>query len=230
MSGAESDVSLINVLWSLVIELRISIIFPAVYFLVRGRSRIAAVLAVAAFFLFRALEIRAGNFPPFFNRSAIDALNNIGYYLPFFVAGIIARENGEWIKRLARRLHWSLVLVLLLAALRLEESGVDFEIGVGAFLIITLCVSVPFISNALSVAPIEWLGKVSYSLYLIHLTLLATVLHLFYGKVGSVWLCLLVVAGSLGLADGFYRLVEAPSILLGRKLTSKKKQAIAVAA
>jgi len=230
MTGTKADGSLINVLWSLVIELRISIIFPALYFLSKGRTKTAAVVAVAMEFLFRYLAIHSNNYVPFFNRNITEALENIGYYTPFFIAGIVARENIDAIRRFVARFHKIFVFAALLLAFRLEESGEDIQTGIGAFLIIILCVSAPYISNALSVKPIEWLGKISYSLYLVHLTLLATVFHLFYGKVNNIILSIGVVVGSLILAQIFHVLVEDPSIHLGRWLTAKKKLPAAVAA
>ncbi len=130
-----------------------------------------------------------------------------------------------WIARIPK---W-VVFLLLLGALRLEESGVDIQIGLGAFLVIVICVGAPYISNALSVGPIEWLGRVSYSLYLTHLVLLATLFHLFYGKVNQYILALVVIFGSLLLAQIFYMFVEEPSIRLGRWLTRKKVAAPMVA-
>jgi peptidoglycan/LPS O-acetylase OafA/YrhL len=118
-----------------------------------------------------------------------------------------------------------LVFIALVIGLRLEESGVDIQIGIGAFLIIVLCVSAPYLSRGLSIAPIEWLGRVSYSLYLVHLTLLATLFHLFYGRVNSYVLSVITIVGSLLLAQIFFKLVEEPSIKLGRWLTKKKSAA-----
>ena len=230
MTGTEQDTSLMNVLWSLVVELRISLIFPVLYFLARKRTGLAAVAAVGMYIVFRLLEIRSDNYVPFFNRDWIVALINLGYYIPFFIAGIIARENLDLLRKWMGKLHWSVALIGLLIALRLEESGIDYQIGIGAFLTIVFCVSSPLLSRALSVRPIEWLGKVSYSLYLVHLTLLTTVFHLFYGKVNSYLLSAIVVAGSLLLAQGFYHLFEAPSITLGKRLTAKKPLASAAAA
>jgi peptidoglycan/LPS O-acetylase OafA/YrhL len=67
-------------------------------------------------------------------------------------------------------------------------------------------------------------------LYLVHLVLLATVFHLFYGKVNSYILAGVVVVGSLILAQIFYWLIEEPSIRLGRWLTAKKKVVVPVIA
>ena len=232
MTGIQVDTSLVNVIWSLVIELRISLVFPFLYFIFRRRLTLSLITAVAMEILFRYLVKMSGNFVPFFNKNITEALENIGYYVPFFILGIIARDNIEKIKGfVARQRKWVVVvssIVLLLGALKLEESGEDMQIGIGAFIIIVVCVSVPFISDALSVRPIEWLGRVSYSLYLIHLTVLATFFHLFYGKINNLQISALVVFGSLVFAHIVYRLVEAPSIELGKWLTRKKTVAVPV--
>ena len=230
MTGAQEDSSLNNVLWSLVVELRISLIFPLLYFVVKGRTKWAVFTAFCMQFLFRYFVIQSDNYVPFFNKNVIQALENIGYYVPFFVAGIVARENMDAIRRIIAQVPKWVVLLVLIAALRLEESGVDIQIGIGAFLVIVICVGAPFISNALSIAPIEWLGRISYSLYLVHLVLLATLFHLFYGKVNSYILAAGVVFGSLALAQVFYWLIEKPSIHLGRWLTAKRVVAPVVAA
>jgi peptidoglycan/LPS O-acetylase OafA/YrhL len=229
MTGTQPDTSLVNVLWSLVIELRISLIFPVLYFLFRKNTWVSAASAVILYAGFRELEIRNGNYVPFFNQNWAEALENMGYYIPFFIAGIIAKENIDWLRKFVQRFHWIWAVIALLIGLRLVESGVDFEVGIGAFLIIVLCVCSPVISRGLEVKPIEWLGRISYSLYLVHLTLLASLFHLFYGKVNSYLLCAIEVVGSLVLAQVFYMAVEAPSIALGRRLTKKKVAAVAVA-
>jgi len=230
MTGSQTDVSLMNVLWSLVIELRISLIFPILYFLFKGRTKTAAVSAIALQFLCRYLEIRLDNFEPYFDRSWIEALVNIGYYIPFFIAGIIAWDNMAAIKRFVSRFHPPWSILGLLIALKLTQSGVDMLIGLAAFLIIILCVSSPMISRGLSVRPIEWLGRISYSLYLVHLTVLSVVFHLFYGKANKFVLSAVVVIGSLVLAQLFFMFVEEPSIQLGRKFTARKKIVPAVVA
>ena len=226
MTGAQADTSLVNVLWSLVIELRISLIFPILYLAAKGRTKSAFVASIALQFLFRYLTQQSGNFVPFFNDSWTEALENIGYYMPFFIVGIVARENFGVIKGFVTRMPKFVVFLALLGALWLGESGEDMKIGLGAFLILCICVSAPYISNALSVRPIKWLGQISYSLYLVHLTVLATAFHLFYGKINDLELCTLVVLGSLVVAQLMYWLVEKPSMELGRWLTRDKPKTV----
>jgi exopolysaccharide production protein ExoZ len=76
--------------------------------------------------------------------------------------------------------------------------------------------------------PLAWLGDISYSLYLTH----GFVIHLFLSRVEfRAWavtspaILALVWAAALLLAWLFYRLVEVPSIRLGRHFSSKRSAA-----
>lgn len=230
MTGDQADTSLSNVLWSLVVELRVSLIFPVLYLLVKGRTWAAAAIAVGMQLLFRWFVIRSGNVPPLFNSSILESFENVGYYLPFFIAGILVWDNLAAIRRLVARFHRVWIFVALLIGLRMLESGIDFEEGVGSLIVLLLCVSAPYLSRALSHRWIEWLGKISYSLYLVHLTVLSVVFHLLYGKVNSILLGLGTVVGSLLLAHLFYVAIEAPSMQLGRRWATRKQIAPALAA
>jgi peptidoglycan/LPS O-acetylase OafA/YrhL len=74
----------------------------------------------------------------------------------------------------------------------------------------------PVLQNGLSVKPLLWLGRVSYSLYLVHIPVLFA---LFHGVGNRVSFALLAVAGlliTLTVAQTFHWLVEKPSLQLGR--------------
>ena len=65
-------------------------------------------------------------------------------------------------------------------------------------------------------APLLWLGRVSYSLYLVHVPLLVASVVLLHGAV-PLWASLLLGAAvSLPAAEAMHRLVEAPSRDLAR--------------
>lgn len=66
-----------------------------------------------------------------------------------------------------------------------------------------------------------WYGQISYSLYLLHLIVIAVI------DTGAFWLDVpLWIAGSTGVAWLSYRLVERPCIGLGHRLTAGRKGAI----
>jgi peptidoglycan/LPS O-acetylase OafA/YrhL len=78
----------------------------------------------------------------------------------------------------------------------LNESSIAFLLsGIGAIFIVALTLSSNPISNrVLASGWAVWFGKISYSLYLLHIPVLLTVVHLFYGNVP---VPLLFVIGSL---------------------------------
>ena len=89
-----------------------------------------------------------------------------------------------------------------------------------AILLVGLCFADPVAVRILSHGPFVWLGRISYSLYLVHLPILIGMLHVSYGKIPlaatlAIALVLIVVVSDLS-----YRLVERPSLLLGRRLAS----------
>jgi peptidoglycan/LPS O-acetylase OafA/YrhL len=91
-----------------------------------------------------------------------------------------------------------------------------------------------WVQRLLDVAPLRWLGKISYSLYLIHFVVLFTVLYAFRSEVTLPRLIIAVPLLSIGAAALLYRFVEVPSIAWGhrasdargRRLTSRISEAV----
>jgi peptidoglycan/LPS O-acetylase OafA/YrhL len=69
-----------------------------------------------------------------------------------------------------------------------------------------------------------FVGRISYSLYLLHATVLYITLHLFYGTLPKPLLFLLYLAASIIAAALSYSLVEVPAMELGRRLTSSRQR------
>jgi peptidoglycan/LPS O-acetylase OafA/YrhL len=67
-------------------------------------------------------------------------------------------------------------------------------------------------------------GRISYSLYLLHATVLYISLHLFYGALSKPLLFLLYLAASTITAALSYSFIEVPAIELGRRLTSSRRR------
>jgi len=90
--------------------------------------------------------------------------------------------------------------------------------GLGAAGVV-LCVLGGSGAGALTSPPVHWLGRVSFSLYLVHVPVLTTLTFAFGD--GLWWLAGLVgVPLSLGVAWAFHRVVETPSHRLARRLGS----------
>jgi len=113
-----------------------------------------------------------------------------------------------------------------------SDASKFFTIGpssVGASMMIGAVLSSQDFLNWLRLRPLRFLGRVSYSFYLIHwpvfyLTAIAVISTdiLPHGATGNWIVCLTSIALALVLSALIYRLVELPLIELGRRLTSFK--------
>jgi len=70
------------------------------------------------------------------------------------------------------------------------------------------------LQKILTVAPVAFLGRISYSLYLIHFPLVLGILRVSEGRISDGYLILISVLVSGGAATVIYRLFEVPSIRL----------------
>lgn len=219
MTGLRPDMTLDLVMWSLVHELRISLVFPLLLLLTRRYPRNATGLSlVAALVCTRAL---AGHEAETLAASLVDTMR----FVPMFVAGIIIASNVASLRRNLARLSgpvrtglWIGAFLLLMFPGQSVSDYYDFVWGAGAVLLLVLTIGSGVAERVLSVAPLRWLGRVSYSLYLVHVPLLVATVYLTHRWM-PLWLVpVCVIPMSLAAAEVAYRTVEAPSIRLGRRL------------
>ena len=236
--------------WSLVYEMRISLIFPFVAVaILRMRARWAFLGAVI---LSLATQPLATLFAPAFAANP-DPTVTPGlfifmtlHFLAFFMLGAMLAKNleqatswyarlpragrvalwissvflfdGQFVRHLPRFLHF-------MGGLFFPGQGQDWLTAAGGLLIILFGLQSAPIKRLLHHAVVHHVGRTSYSLYLVHGTVLFTMVHL-WPTLSSIWLALLiyVVAVSL-LTEGFYHLVEKPSMELGQRLAPRKRLA-----
>lgn len=211
-------VSHINgVLWSLQWELWFSLLLPAyVAFAWAGRGRgllvpkLVAVVAVAAF-----AQLVVRDTSP----SSASAV----FFLSMFAAGGVIAAELETLSRVAARMSartvWPACLVLvgvlmcapwLVRAVHLPASVVDASpvaSFVGAIGLVVAAVFHPGLRGLLETPVVQWLGKVSFSLYLSH----AIVLEVMSTFLPSAVVLVVGVPVSLVVAVVFFRLVEGPT-------------------
>lgn len=201
-----------NVLWSLRWELFFSLLLPLfVWFALRCRraSIPLAVLAMLATVAGRLLEI--------------DAL----VYFPVFLLGTIIAINVDAIRAFAERRdsHWLwpgvavLSIALLLAswfARPLVAGGIEIAdllwglAGIGAFGVVVVTIAWRRARTVLERPSAQWLGRISFSLYLVHAPILGTLGYLF--GMERWWLtCVIGLPLSIVVGAVFHRWVERPS-------------------
>jgi peptidoglycan/LPS O-acetylase OafA/YrhL len=212
------------VVWSLVHELRISIIYPLLLIAFAPRSTGTQLLGLAVLFGigdFLHIQYRLNN--------AVDWGDSV-YYSSFFVAGLMVSINSRKIPPLYARLSRAARVFLWITSLMLVTFGPrsgrnlnnhplgDLIAAAGACWIIIAAIGSDKAQNFLSLRPIAWLGKVSYSLYLVHVIVLFTILHALRARQLSIGLFCVYLPAALIAAGLFYHSVERPAVALSRRL------------
>jgi peptidoglycan/LPS O-acetylase OafA/YrhL len=222
----EPSYDLNNVLWSLRWELLFSVLLPlfvAVALLVRRVWWAAAAVAV--------LISAAGDLTS----------NGTLQYLPVFFLGtlVAVRLDGlrEWMRRRAARRHARLaagalvgasVAALVVGPILSPVVGPGSPAAIlitdlavpGAFGLVLAALGVPALRRGLETGAAQWLGRMSFSLYLTHVPLLVTLA--FALGTDRWWLIVLLgIPLSLLAAWVFHRVIERPSHRLAQWTSAK---------
>jgi peptidoglycan/LPS O-acetylase OafA/YrhL len=211
-----------NPIWSLVYEMRFSLFFPLIIVLVNRR---------------RGWLVDAGILLATYTACFLLARAESFTYLPHFVLGAMCAKYFSVIEpRLAGFSRPAKLIFLLLAltiyetpsvlgwsaelASRQEEFVMKQIVGLGATGLILGCASFTRIGSLLNRGAFQFIGRTSYSFYLLHLPLLIAVGPLIFRVTHSYWMawggCLVL---TYLLADLFFRFIESPGITLGNRVT-----------
>jgi peptidoglycan/LPS O-acetylase OafA/YrhL len=222
----ETRVDLDNAMWSLIHELRISFLFPLLLLFARRDALFACAASIAILLLSCWVA-------PSFDRYVI-AESYVGTldYIFLFVFGIalnlIAPDarmpaRGGW---LWPTLAILVSLVLLIcgpddtAQIRSIVDGLRLLVcGIGASGLILVALTSDY-RRILSSRFARYLGRISYSLYLIHIVVLAAVVNGLSGRLPLAVCAAIALAMMLPLADLYQRLVEGPTARAGRRIAS----------
>ena len=217
MTLLRPDYPIDNVLWSLRWELFFSLLLPVYLWVALRVRRFAVPVAVLTVVLL------------FVGRTSGNAALA---YLPVFLLGTLIAvrftDLRAWAERprVRRVLPWLAVLAgtMLIAswlARPLTAGTVAADLlwalaAAGAALLVVLAVVWPRARRALDTRPMQWLGRVSFSLYLVHAPILASLCYLL--GAAHWWLaCLIGVPLSVGVAALFHVLVERQSQVLAAR-------------
>jgi peptidoglycan/LPS O-acetylase OafA/YrhL len=228
MIGTPSLESLDSPMWSLVHEMRLSLVFPLLVLAVtlRPRPMLAATLAALIVLSSRHFMAAIGAVSDANEASALFfSLCETARYSAFFVLGILLAQHPAVLGsiRAPKAILWCLTFALLW--IPYVAGIVDLAYAVGAFLLIALCLQSAMAHTLLAHPVPHFLGKISYSLYLLHLPIILAFEHVMYGKVNE-WLILALGIGVALLAATIsYRYVELPSIRLGKLFAERVRLA-----
>ena len=212
---------LVTAFWSLRYEFEMSLIFPLLCWLIlRLRPWRAFVLALVCGEVGLYLAGKSYRF---------HWLPDVGFTIFFgtcFLLGALLAQQRMPIAQVYERMArpWKvLALALVLAAYYLVQGQ--------AALPLACCGVILFaqdrrVRKLLEHAVPEYLGRISYSLYLLHLVVLADVITLLSGRLALALVLMIAAVLAFGLAHAFCVLVEEPATRLGRRLTHTPKPAV----
>lgn len=225
-----------EVIWSLVHEMRLAIVFPAFIWLLMALSLARCLIVAASLSLVAAMLTTLGVDESVGFKSSY--LYSIHYLLFFLIGGLLAKHRRDIEAQLTSltRKQVGFLLGLALAlyvysnamnsvpkalhwkqAAQFGEFLADWGVGIASAIFVALAICDHRVAAFLNAKVFVFLGKISFSLYLVHIPILAAAFHIF-PAIPEVVTVLAALPFILGGAVLFHELVEAPSHRLGRKL------------
>ena len=221
------------VLWSLVHEMRISLIFPLLVLAVVVLGPLRSVVGALAVLIIGLALNKVGihlDHPSDYFRTL--------FYVPCFVAGILlARHHHEIVTRFqrlsaVRRAGFVGSGVLLFTYPswmdpawfgHAHRHNIDDIIAVtaGGCVFMIWALGSDGLAHFLRGRVPQFLGRISYSLYLLHAVVLLALLHLLDGAVPTLAIVGLMWLVALPLAAASQRWIELPAIGLGKRLAAR---------
>ena len=221
MIGTVRFESLDSVMWSLVHEMRISLLLPIIAVSVRRAMWPSLALALLGSLLARTMAAYA-------SPVAESFLMTVYYACLFFAGSALALHIDEiraWMGRrsvVARVGLWAGAALLLCIPDQIGERWIVYTIGLGAVGVVALCASDGFARKILSNGILQYFGRISYSLYLMHWPVMLAMMHMFYGTAPTWIVVLATVITIIAVADLTWRLVDRPSQKLSHHLFSRR--------
>jgi peptidoglycan/LPS O-acetylase OafA/YrhL len=229
--------------WTLIVSLRISIFFPVLCYLVLRTRPLASILAtVFAAFVVTWYQLHGG----------LNTYTMTLHVTGFCIMGILlARYKDEvfaWASALSERRKIAYLCVALFVywyggiLLRLfwkhaassSNSGLvvfDWAIAFGSTMLLILSVGFKPLSRILMSRVPQFMGRICYSIYLIHGTVLFALLYTLSHKLPPLAIFLIYIPSVLCASTLFHYAIEKPSMNFGRSITKRtpKTNALAIA-
>lgn len=217
----------VDVYWTLAIELQFYLMIFALLFFTRCRISDKLLTYVISFWLALAVVVAVWAGP--YSRG-IDPQNvvtpvkivlnlTLAEYGPLFCAGMlsfVARGKGR------------LSVLLIITSISAVLVAVLLHSWIYGSIVAGICIIFVYIvmrkSTAwLTLAPLQWLGKISYSLYIIHAVIGYVIIKAVLPYVGRDWGMLVAAVGSIGAAWALYELGERQSSALMKRLLERSR-------
>jgi peptidoglycan/LPS O-acetylase OafA/YrhL len=129
----------------------------------------------------------------------------------------LAMKFDECRRAVAALPQWLLASACV-ACVTLLSDWNEWAAGLGALGAVLIAAASPLAHRALAIAPLAWLGRISYSLYLVHLPALLAIGHILSGRAPVGAILVAAFTAALVLAQAVRACVEGPSIFLSTQL------------
>ena len=225
MWGTSGTMQLNPVMWSLVHEIRISPVIP-LFAVLLALAPVAGVLGGAMLSVVCGVVIIKLHLADtgFFNGGETAGASWLvtGFFVfPFMVGALIAAQRTALTRTM--RFRASFIYTIFAAGIvtvlwPLHGNSTYFLYSFGGLAIVSAVVVGEERFKLLGSRPLLWLGRVSYSLYLVHFTVLYALAHVAGVWSSPVLALFLFVPAALLSAAVFHRFVEQPAHSLGRRL------------
>ncbi|MCA0981203.1 acyltransferase family protein [Exiguobacterium aestuarii] len=224
------------VIWSLIHEMRISIIFPFLMLVILKLDTkfiisfaiIVGVFSQGIMFLYGMTE----------ETGIVYTL----YFTPLFMMGALVAKNISKLTSFFKQLNLrTQIFVAILSTTLytfpwifygLSEIHItvidDWATALGACLFIVLAISSKRLSKLLSFKPIVFTGKISFSLYLYHVPIVLILLYLYHDYL-AIWNILFIsLVISYIFAALSYYFIEVPAMKFGRRISNQKNELFSI--
>lgn len=218
------DYAFIGQAWSISVEWQFYILAPFAYFLAKGGQRRNLLILVVIV----GIWVVAARY---FGEGFIGS--HAGYFAIGCASSFLWRSRSGLISRFGKHSNLLIPLITILLVLVFRDQS---QLAIW-FLVLASCMTVRkfgsekvvahSISSLLKVPPLRWLGRISYSFYLIHMIALYAMLWLLReSNLSQTNLLLPTLAGTLVItltaAHFSYKWIEQPFMELGRRFPARK--------
>ncbi|HWL81748.1 MAG TPA: acyltransferase [Roseomonas sp.] len=201
------------VLWSLVHEWRVALLLPLAL-LFRGQLALLVAVALVGAGIARLAGMPEGHVS--LGESLAGTFAASAGFLPAFAAGAaLALRQVPRLDDVQARAAGVVIVVMAMAAH-------DYGVIAGSVLLILLAQRGGTFARGLRRPSLLWLGKVSFSLYLVHLPVLLMLTHLLHDQTAPGVVAVMAMLLALPAAAAMHALVERPAHRLARSLPAPR--------
>jgi peptidoglycan/LPS O-acetylase OafA/YrhL len=186
--------------------------------------------SLIAGYLASKISVAIGGFnTAFTGETFIGSLLLTVYYMPLFALGITIAMRLDRLKRLVARMHTYIHLIFIIIIMLIPHALLknhfilaDIWYGISASYAIVCCLTFSRLEAILSIRLFKWLGRISYSLYLVHFPILMASLYFFNGSLPFPIILILSFLFILLVANLMNIFIEQPSMQIGKRLAYGK--------